>query len=60
MSDGWFECSDAAARIVGMGGQILWPLKLGDAQVTYSSRWSLARAIDEAIAAAVAEDRRAR
>lgn len=56
----WFECSDAAKKIVGMGGQILWPLKLGDAEVTYSSRWSLARAIDEAIAKAVEEDRKTR
>lgn len=51
----WFECSEAANKIVGMGGQILLPMKIGDAQVTFSSRWALARAIDQAIADAVQE-----
>lgn len=40
-------------EIVASGGQILLPFALGDAQVTFASRWDLAARIDGAIMEAV-------
>jgi len=43
------EVSEDALKIINQGGQILLPFSVGDAQITFASRWRLAEMIDKAI-----------
>lgn len=48
---------ERAEKIVGTGGQILLPFKIGDASVEFASRWELAKLIAQAIRDALEAER---
>lgn len=43
------EISDTTKAILDHGSQILLPFSIGDASISFSSRWQLAKLIENAI-----------